>query len=98
MEEEKCEANIFKLLKLHSPLSFMTKDHGNNLRPVAYFSAKLKPVAAGFPRCLRSVAAAEKAVRASRNIVGYSTLTLLVPHAVSMILLEQKISHLSTAH
>ena len=34
---------------------------------------------------------------ASRDVVGYADLTLLVPHAVSMILLEQKTSHLSTA-
>ncbi|XP_026105742.1 uncharacterized protein LOC113077643 [Carassius auratus] len=34
---------------------------------------------------------------ASREFVGYSDLTLMVPHAVSMILQEQKTSHLSTA-
>lgn len=77
--------------------SVLLQDHGNKLRPVAYFSSKLDPVAAGLPRCLRAVAAAEKAVMASRDIVGYSDVTLLVPHAVSMILLEQKTSHLSTA-
>ncbi len=37
------------------------------------------------------------AVLASREFVGYSDLTLMVPHAVSMILQEQKTSHLSTA-
>ncbi len=31
------------------------------------------------------------------KFVGYSDLTLMVPHAVSMILQEQKTSHLSTA-
>ena len=49
------------------------------------------------PRCLCAVAACEKAVHASRDIVGYSDLTLLVPHAVSLILTEQKTSHLSAA-
>ena len=34
---------------------------------------------------------------ASRDIVGYADLTLLVPHSVSQILLEQKTSHLSAA-
>lgn len=42
------------------------------------------------------MAAAEKAVMASRDVVDYSDLTLLVPDAVSMILVEQKkITHLS---
>ena len=77
--------------------SVLLQDHGNKLRSVAYFSSKLDPVAAGLPRCIRSVAAAEKAVMISRDIVVYSVVTLLVPHPVSMILLEQKTSHLSTA-
>lgn len=45
------------------------------MRPVAYFSAKLDPLVVGFPRCLRAVAAAEKAAIASGEIVGYSDLT-----------------------
>lgn len=63
---------------------------------MAYFSSKLVPVAAGMPKCMRVVASAEKAILASREIVGYSDVTLLVPRTVSVILLEQKTSHLST--
>lgn len=49
------------------------------LKLVGYFSAKLDPVAAGLP-------ATEKAVIVSHDLVGYSDLTPLVPHAVSLFL------------
>lgn len=66
------------------------------LWPVAYFSGELDPVEAGLPRCWCAIVAIEEAVLASRDIVGHSDLTLLVPQAVSLILLEQKTSFHST--
>ena len=56
------------------------------MRPMTYFPGKLDPVAAGPPR---AVAGAEKDMYVSRDLVWYADLTLLVPHTVSMILLEQ---------
>lgn len=65
--------------------------HGGQLRPVAYFSSKLDPVASGLPLCLRAVAAAERDILASCDIVGFCD----VPLTVSHILYAQKTSHLS---
>ncbi len=70
--------------------SVLIKHHGDKLQPVADFSSKLDPVAAGLPHCLRAVAAAEQAEMASREFVGYCDLILNAPHAVSMMLQEQK--------
>ncbi|XP_030010479.1 uncharacterized protein LOC115433294 [Sphaeramia orbicularis] len=58
----------------------LVEAYGDCLRPVAYFSAKLDSVAAGLPSCLRAVAACEKAVAASRHIVGYTTVLLDMPN------------------
>ncbi|KAL7868954.1 hypothetical protein SRHO_G00103380 [Serrasalmus rhombeus] len=45
---------------------------------------------------MTAVAAAEKALVASRDIVGHGPLTLKVPHSVHNILQDQRVAHLST--
>lgn len=75
--------------------SALLQKHGCHLKPVAYFSSTLDPVAKALLHCLSAVWAAEKAVLASRNFVGFSDLTFLILHAVSALLEEQKTSHLS---
>ena len=47
--------------------------------------------------CLQAVVAAALAVQASSPIVLYSPLTLKVPHAVSVLLLQQKHAYMSPA-
>ena len=60
-------------------------DHEGKQRPVALFSRKL-PVDTGILNCLRAVAASDKTVMVSKDLEGYSPLTLLIPNAVSMML------------
>ncbi|KAL6466691.1 hypothetical protein MHYP_G00244950 [Metynnis hypsauchen] len=67
--------------------SVLLKEHGG----------RMQPAVRGLPHRLRAVAAEKKAVLALRDITGYSDLTLLAPYTVSIILLEQKTSHLSAA-
>lgn len=74
--------------------SVLLQEHQGKMTPVAYFSEKLDPFTAGFPRCLRAAAVAEKAELASRKTVGSSHLTLLAPHDVSMISREQGRFHI----
>lgn len=71
--------------------SVLLQEHGGSLRPVACFSCKLEFF------LFAAVDAAEKNIVASRDLVGYSPLTLLVPHMVTAILHEQCTSYLSAA-
>ncbi|XP_056883465.1 uncharacterized protein LOC130522773 [Takifugu flavidus] len=75
--------------------SVLLQKHGDKRQPVAYY--KLDPVACALPPCVKAVVAASEAVKASAGMVLYHELTLLVPHAVSILLLQSKIAFLSPA-
>ncbi|XP_055358840.1 uncharacterized protein LOC129603100 [Betta splendens] len=78
-------------------VSVLAQRFGMQMRPVAYYSIRLGPVARALPPCVRAVEAAAEAVLASSTIVLYHQLTLLVPHAISILLLQEKIKLLSPA-
>lgn len=61
------------------------------MRPVTYYSLLLGPVARALPPCVGAVEAAAEAVLASSTILLYHQLTLLVPHAISILLLQERI-------
>ena len=54
-------------------------------RPVAYLSKKLDPVAAGWPPCLRIMAATAMLVKDSAKLTLGQPLTVITPHALEAI-------------
>uniref|UniRef100_A0A8C7Y839 Reverse transcriptase/retrotransposon-derived protein RNase H-like domain-containing protein n=1 Tax=Oryzias sinensis TaxID=183150 RepID=A0A8C7Y839_9TELE len=56
--------------------SVLVQQHGDKMKPVAYFSSKLNGVACALPHCVRTPIAASMAVEVSATIVLFHPLTL----------------------
>uniref|UniRef100_W5NLR9 Reverse transcriptase/retrotransposon-derived protein RNase H-like domain-containing protein n=1 Tax=Lepisosteus oculatus TaxID=7918 RepID=W5NLR9_LEPOC len=75
----------------------LSQTHSDCFKPVAYYSQRLTSLARGLPACLRAVAAAAAAIMASASLACYCPLSVLVPHAVTSVLLRSKTLHCSPA-
>ena len=69
----------------------MKTDSDGKQKPLAFFSSKFDCVARALPHCVQAVVAAST----TSSRVLFHPLTLKVPHAVSVILLQNKIAYLS---
>ena len=72
----------------------LTQKLGPWRRPVAYLSKKLDPVAAGWPPCLRMVAAIAVLTKDAGKLTMGQPLVILAPHAVEA-LVKQPLSRIS---
>ncbi|XP_069737468.1 uncharacterized protein [Phaenicophaeus curvirostris] len=73
-------------------LGVLTQKLGSWKRPVGYFSKQLDPVSAGWPSCLRAVAATVILIQEARKLTLGKNIEVYVPHMV-LTVLEQKGGH-----
>ncbi|KAL6086668.1 hypothetical protein STEG23_019108 [Scotinomys teguina] len=76
----------------------LTQRLGPWRRPTAYLSKKLDPVAAGWPPCLRMVAAIAVLVKDVGKLTLGQPFTVIAPHAVESIVKQPPDRCLSNAH
>lgn len=75
----------------------LTQKLGPWKKPVAYFSKKLDNVAAGWPPCLRMIAAVAVLVKDSDKLTLGQPLTIVAPHAVETVIRQPPDRWLSNA-
>ncbi|XP_064900790.1 protein NYNRIN-like [Columba livia] len=73
-------------------LGVLTQRLGSWKRPVGYFSKQLDPVSAGWPACLRAVAATVILIQEVRKLTMGKKIEVFVSHMVTTVL-EQKGGH-----
>ena len=76
------EFNLFVHEKNGMALGVLTQEFGPWQRPVAYLSKQIDSVAAGWPPCLRALAATTLLVREADKLTLGQNLNVKVPHSV----------------
>ena len=78
--------NLFIHEKDKIALGVLTQSMGPWQWPVAYLSKELDPVAAGWPLCLRVLAATVLLIKEADKLTLGQTLNVNVPHAVMSLM------------
>ncbi|XP_059729018.1 uncharacterized protein LOC132341448 [Haemorhous mexicanus] len=83
---------LFVHERLRLALGVLTQRLGSCKRPVGYFSKQLDNISAGWPPCLRAVAATVMLIQEARKLTMGRHIDVYVPHMVTTVL-EQKGGH-----
>ncbi|KAF6302985.1 hypothetical protein mRhiFer1_008722 [Rhinolophus ferrumequinum] len=73
---------LFVHKKDKTALGLQTQTDGPWMRPIAYLSKRLDPVASGWPPCLRALVATVLLIREADKLTFGQQLTVKVPHSV----------------